>query len=303
LERRAAKLSLLLGLLVLAPIVKAQTIFLDEYVSVGFDEDYDVQEEFVYDGEPNPDPTTLNYGVEGKGTGSGLAHVSYGLNHGTLNLSSGNTSAITDYMFGQVYADSVDRLLISDDALNGTTGTFTATLFIEGTGGLNLSGFENAGEFDVWHAYMEWEALIGIGPQSDLFTSWDGYGGGWYASGNGNEVLYFGDELNTLQTEVSFEFTYGEEFYLWNSLSLAGDYGGFFENSVNGTFDGFIDFGNTSKWGGMRVFDANGIEVTDYQFFSQSGNDWRQPAAVPEPATMAALAVGAVGLLARRRRK
>lgn len=283
----------------------AQSIYLSEYVGISFGYDeYDVADELVYDGEPNPDPTTLTYGVEGKGTGSGMAHVSFGLNHATLNMSASNTANIEDEMSGDVFADSVDRILISDDALNGTTGTFTATLFIEGTGGLSLTGFENVGEFDIMNAWMEWEALIGIGPESNYFTSWDGYSGGWYWTGNGNEVDYFGDPLNALQTEVSFEFTYGEEFFLWNSLTLDSYFGGYFENGApEGTFDGFIDFGNTSKWGGLHVFDANGNEVTDYQFFSQSGNDWRQPAAVPEPATMAALAVGAFGLLARRRRK
>jgi hypothetical protein len=71
-------------------------------------------------------------------------------------------------------------------------------------------------------------------------------------------------------------------------------------NLLDGTVAATLDFSHTAYWNGMGgIFDANG-NPQNPEFWSQSGVDWRN--AVPEPATIVALALGVVALVRRRER-
>jgi hypothetical protein len=124
-----------------------------------------------------------------------------------------------------------------------------------------------------------------------------GWFGDWYSDENG-DVWYTGDELNQPMTEVELEFIYGEPFLLrmnMESYTHANN-----PNLLDGTVAATLDFSHTAYWNGMGgIFDANG-NPQNPEFWSQSGVDWRN--AVPEPATIVALALGVVALVRRRER-
>jgi hypothetical protein len=69
----------------------------------------------------------------------------------------------------------------------------------------------------------------------------------------------------------------------------------------DGSGQATADFGHTFRWTGVEsIVDANGQAITDYTLTAASGADYVNP--VPEPASMAALAIGAGGILRRRRK-
>lgn len=192
-----------------------------------------------------------------------------------------------------------DEVTISDPGLDGTVGTFTASLRVFGTDSFNLTGVYADDNIDTMaDVYGFWDSWIGTSTDGGGSYLVGGWFGSWYSYENG-EIWYYGDELNQPLTEVTLEFIYGQPFLLRTNLEAYFDA----ENSelLEGTVEGTLDFSHSAYWDGISGFyDANGNAVNP-TFQSASGIDWRQ-SIVPEPATLAAVCAGLAGLAARRRR-
>jgi hypothetical protein len=256
--------------------------------------DSDLQERYYTD-----DPGLKTLAVNDP-TGSTLsqAQIAPGVNHVFAQYSSTdpNNPAWTLMANSQTYW--TDVVVFDDPELNGTLGHFTASLRVFGSASFDLTGIYASGDpfSDAW-VYGFWDSWIG--------TSTDGGGsflvGGWFGDWVSDEfgnVWYSGDELNQPLTEVTLEFIYGQPFLLRMNMEAYVDAQNL--NQSPGTAEATLDFSHTAYWNGISsITDASG-RPRNPTYWSQSGYDWRT--AVPEPATLAGLALGAV-VLARRRRK
>lgn len=191
-----------------------------------------------------------------------------------------------------------DEVTISDPELDGTVGTFTASLRVFGSDDFNLTGVYADEDIDTMaDVYGFWDSWIGTSTDGGGSYLVGGWFGSWYSFDNG-EVWYFGDELNQPMTEVTLEFIYGQPFLLRMNLEAYFDA----ENSelLPGTVEGTLDFSHSAYWNGIGgIFDSNGNAVNP-TFQSASGIDWRN-SVVPEPAILIAVGVGLAGLVRRRR--
>lgn len=232
------------------------------------------------------------------GNSNAQAQIAPGINHAYVHWDSLDENNPAGLMIADAWTHWTDEVTISDPDLNGTLGTFTASLRVFGNASFALAGGYASGSiYQQAGIYGFWDSWIGTSTDGGGSFLVGGWFGDWYSDENG-DVWYTGDELNQPLTEVTLEFIYGQPFLLRMNLEAYFDA----ENPdlVAGTVEGTLDFSHTAYWNGIGgFFDANGNPV-DPSFRSGSGIDWRNP--VPEPISMASLALGA-GLLLRRKTK
>ncbi len=234
------------------------------------------------------------------GNATASAQIAPGINHAFSHWDSLDPNQPAGSLIADAQTYWTDTVVIDDPNLNGTVGTFTASLRVFGTANFGLSGvYSNGDPFSDAGIYGFWDTWIG--------TSTDGGGsflvGGWsgdWRSDEFGDVWYSGDDLNQAMTPVTLEFIYGQPFLLRTNLEAYFDATN--PQFTPGTVEGTLDFSHTTYWNGIGSFyDSNG-NLTHPGFWSQSGVDWRA-AAVPEPATLSVLGLGTLMLLRKRRVK
>ncbi len=236
-------------------------------------------------GEQPVGPIERESVIAGYGRVAGTANVGFGVNKARVDLAGTNPDNPLSFEYGFATSRYWDALQFDDPQLNGTHGFFDVTLFVAGSGFVNLSdGYLQSPdtEFDAfWHAVINVSVEGVTDPNGSPIQS-GFYAGEWYKGLGSTTLDYFGDPLNTYQQIVTFEFIYGEPILMDTFLQVLTN----FDNqiaSVAGTLDTVIDLGNSSYWGGIsNLRDAQGNPVTSASFSSSSGFDYRQ-SAVPAP--------------------
>jgi hypothetical protein len=172
-----------------------------------------------------------------------------------------------------------DKVTIDAPGLTGQSGTYTFQFLVDGS--LTASGSVN----DSLQSYAEAETTIKvngwINEFRDAYMAVDGFVGDGY--------------LNKL-VSITTPITFGTPFDLSMSVTAASYTK---NNSANPFAMARADLGHTATWEGITAVTGPNGDVTNFTVTSASGTDYVN--AVPEPASMAALGLGALTLLRRRR--
>jgi hypothetical protein len=219
----------------------------------------------------NASPVQMNIDNPPFGTANGRSHVAPGVNKAaaSMNLTSSAADPLT-IGYANAYAYWYDRVTISDPVLNGTPGTFTATMLVNGAGSMSAAGpwLESTSTTEM---YAVWHAFIGV--FIDDVHQEEGWYGYWERNPASGQLESGGAALGQLQSELTFDFIYGEPFTLSGRLQTYMDL--FNPDQTAGTFDGALELGNSAYWGGItRIRDAAGQTVTGATITSASGVQW-----------------------------
>ena len=253
--------------------------------------------DFAYHGDNSVSATSTNTsftGLDGSGnpqtmnfTGSNWAQANYGI---MKCFASGTVTNTYNNPSNPIYYDSVN------DTYNpaGSPDTLDS---------LGFAGFNDT---------LHFGGSLQAGYQARYY---------WHVEGNNSDGHAVGDMAFGIQgysDESFFAFAPGSYNTNWITQSYAVDGVNpqnmhvFFSNQFvvdtfnetdGSTISGTSDFSSTVTLGGIEMLDANGNQVSGWTVTSDSVTQYNTIGSVPEPTSLAVIAIGAIGFVARRRRK
>ncbi len=221
--------------------------------------------------DDNALPVVLSIDNPPFGTASGRSHVGTGVNKAAATLHVASTAANPLVIgYANAYAYWYDRVTISDPTHNGEPGTFTASMLVNGAGNVTASGaWLSDPETEL---YAVWQAFIGVFVDDQKFQE-DGWFGYWESNPLLGQLVSGGAPLGQVQTDLTFNFIFGEPFTLSGRLQTYMDVFSF--NGTEGTFDSDLDLGNSAYWAGISAIrDGNGQVIAGANVTSASGVQW-----------------------------
>lgn len=235
--------------------------------------DLSVENEVVTDRKVDDNTTPLFLSINNPpfGTASGRSHVGTGVNKAaaTLHVASTPTDPLV-IGYANAYAYWYDRVTISDPTHNGEPGTFTASMLVNGTGNVAASG-PWLSDLDT-EMYAVWQAFVGVFVDEQKFQE-DGWYGYWESDPIKGQLVSGGAPLGQVQTDLTFQFIFGEPFTLSGRLQTYMDVFSF--NGTEGTFDSDLDLGNSAYWAGMSAIRNSSGQVVSANVTSTSGVQWQ----------------------------
>jgi hypothetical protein len=192
--------------------------------------------------------------------------------------------------FATGIARFTDHLTINaaDPALQGTSGILTVQYRIDGSlsaaGGTPYSNDTN-NYFAAWSVASSTLSFNG--------NPWQQFSETLRPNGQRD-----GDDFLGKTQTASVGFTFGEGFDFGLSITSSGVV------CWNTAQTATSDMAHSAYWGGFTSVTDTAGDAVGYSVSSSSGHDWSQAStqAVPEPTSIAALGLGALGVLKRRRR-
>lgn len=192
-----------------------------------------------------------------------------------------------------------ETMTVVDPAKTGQSGFALVDIQVSGT--LNAAGFAGLSEFWLT-AYKNGQELTiygGTSPyidrgNSDLIST-DRQRFRWSVATDfvGDVDSKAVDDVVTLAVPV----TYGQSFtlgiYAYASAGMRSSSG------VPGSSSSSLDFSHSLYWGGISSMMVGGSPAPGFTVNSASGINWANP--IPEPTSIAAIVLGAVGLIRRPR--
>jgi hypothetical protein len=192
-----------------------------------------------------------------------------------------------------------DLINLSNPSFNGQSGLFTATVLVVGSTSTSnnvSSGFDG-------QATAQWDYRFVTGVTEPFFLF--------------NRVIQLDDDtfsvvssVNNVSGSTYGLFTFDIPFTWGTPLSVQPNFNGSAQALGTSSFvntSASYDLANSIFWGGFSNVRAGGLVVSTYDFTSDSGFDWRSSSipqsAVPEPSSLALLAVGLTAVLATRCRR
>src|SRR5687768_13402244 len=132
--------------------------------------------------EGRSDPIALTVTDPGRGTATGRAELGFGVNRVFSHVEAPNANNAPPNLMADARAQWADLVTISDPALNGTRGTMSATLRIDGFAELAATGAYQSGDAEV---YGSWNAWIGVSEDDGNSFIVQGWFGEWFGSDSG----------------------------------------------------------------------------------------------------------------------
>ena len=253
--------------------------------------------DFAYHGDNTASSTSANKSFTGKDgngntqtmnfTGSNWAKSDYGI---MRCFASGTVTNTYNNPSNPIYYDSV-------------TDTFDPAGSPDTLDSLGFAGFNDA---------LHFGGSLQAGYRARYY---------WHVEGNNSDGHAVGDMAFGIQgnpDESFFAFAPGSYNTNWITQSYAVDGVNpqnmhvFFSNQFvvdtfnetdGSTISGTSDFSSTVTLAGIEMLDANGNQVSGWTVTSDSGTQYNTIGSVPEPTSIAAIAIGAIGFINRRRKK